>query len=81
MDVTGMAGLGPTEAIIVGMQLAFIGLPLLAWVYLYRTGAAARDMLFWGVVCIFVPIVGPIAAILYMRRRGKQKRQVAEGGL
>lgn len=47
------------------------GLLLAAWIYMYRQGAAARDIIFWGLIAYFIPILGPIAVFVYFRRRGK----------
>ena len=60
----------------------FIGilLPLLVWIYMYRQGAEARDLIFWGVIIVVIPLLGPLAAVVYMRRRGKPKRHVADEG-
>ena len=76
-----MAIVGPSELVIVLLQIAFLALPLLAWVYMYRQGAAARDLIFWGVLCVVIPILGPIAAMLAIRRSGKQKRRVEDDDL
>lgn len=72
-----MLSLGPTELTIVAMQIAFLALPLLAWVYMYRKGAAARDLIFWGVLCVVIPIVAPLLAMFFTRRGSKRKRQLA----
>ncbi|MCY4466302.1 MAG: hypothetical protein OXE46_12275 [Chloroflexi bacterium] len=71
-----LAMLGPSEMTIVAMQIAFLALPLLAWMYLYRKGATARDLIFWGVICILIPIAGPLLAMFYIRRSSKRKRQL-----
>ncbi|MCY3575655.1 MAG: hypothetical protein OXG92_13335 [Chloroflexi bacterium] len=67
--------------LMITLQLVFLtALPLVAWVYMYRKGTETRDMIFWGVVALFIPLLGPLAVILYTRRRDKQKRQFADAG-
>lgn len=58
------------------LPLLYYGLVLLSWIVLYRRGAEARDLLFWGAVAVVVPIPGPMAAIVYGVRlqRDKMKR-------
>ncbi len=75
-----MPNLAATELTIILIQVCFILLPLVAWVYMYRKGAAARDLIFWGVISLVIPLLGPIAAMLYIRRQDKQKRQLADEG-
>ena len=36
---------------------------------MYRRGLDARDMLFWGVIIVVIPLLGPLAAVVYIRRR------------
>ena len=67
----GMLELAP----IVGILL-----PLLVWIYMYRKGAEARDLIFWGVIIVVIPLLGPLAAVVYIRLRGKPKRHVADEG-
>lgn len=76
-----MESLGPTELIIIMQIVVLALLPLIAWVYMYRQNAQARDLIFWGVIALAIPLLGPIAAMLYIRWQGKPKRQfVDEGG-
>ncbi len=51
------------------MPVALLLIPLV-WVYLYRSGASTRDMLFWGAITVAVPLLGPLAALIFYRRRG-----------
>ncbi len=38
---------------------------LAAWVFLYFTARPLRDLLFCGVIALGLPILGPIAMLLY----------------
>ena len=66
--------------ILLMLQLSIFTLPVVSWIVLYVKGAAARDLLFWGVIVVVIPILGPLAAIIYALRSnlGKQKRQSVE---
>ncbi len=76
--------LGMPELMVImlaSLQIVFLLLlPLIAWVALYRKGAPTRDMIFWGVIALLIPLLGPIAALLYLRRRGQQKQRNAGEG-
>ena len=48
------------------------GLLLAAWIYMYRQGASARDLIFWGAIAFFIPILGPITVFVYFRHRSRQ---------
>ena len=48
-------------------------LVLAVWIYMYRQGAAARDLIFWGPVAYFIPVLGSIAAFVYFRRKSEQR--------
>ena len=48
-------------------------LTVAAWIYLYRSGAAARDMIFWGAIVLLIPVLGPIATLIFFRNRRKTK--------
>lgn len=73
------ADFGPLFGI---FSLQALLLPLLAWVALYARGATARDLIFWGAISVVVPVLGPLAAIVFALRlkAGKPKRQDAEPG-
>ncbi len=76
-----LENMGPNPLISILIQVypfVFILLPLLAWIYLYRKGAEARDLIFWGVISLVIPLLGPIAAMLYIRRRDKHKRKLSD---
>ncbi len=47
--------------------LALILLPI-TWIALYRRGAPARDMLFWGAIAVVIPVLGPLATFIFYRR-------------
>lgn len=68
-----MPGLGGAELIIILLYCAMFALPVAAWIYLYRSGAAARDMIFWGVIVLLIPVLGPIATLIFFRNRRKTK--------
>ena len=76
MDLPGF-GFHP---ILLILQLSIFILPVVSWIVLYVKGAEARDLLFWGVIVVVIPILGPLAAIIYALRsnRGKQKRLSVE---
>lgn len=61
--------------IIDALIVVVAGLLLAAWIYMYRQGASARDFIFWGAIAYFIPVLGPIAVLVYFRRRsiGKAK--------
>ena len=46
------------------LYCAMFALTVAAWIYLYRSGAAARDMIFWGVIVLLIPVLGPIATLI-----------------
>ena len=62
------------------IDLCLVGLPLLAWIYMFRRGAENRELLLWGIIALAIPLFGPIAVMLYFKRRGisKQKNQSSE---
>ncbi len=71
-----LENLGPNPAMLL-LQLAFFILPpIVAWLYLYLRGATARDLIFWGAIILFIPVLGPIIALLGFTamRRHKSKR-------
>lgn len=35
-----------------------------AWYYLFRRGASARDVFYWGALALIVPFIGPIVTML-----------------
>lgn len=50
------------------LPLLLLGLPVLAWIALYARGAEARDLLFWGAIAVVIPLLGPIAAVVFAFR-------------
>jgi len=53
---------------------SYFCLPFIAWVYLYRQGAPARDLIFWGAIALFIPVLGPLAAFIGFRARRRQAK-------
>ena len=51
-------------------------LVLAVWIYMYRQGAAARDLVFWGSIAFFIPL-GSIVAFVYFRHRSRQTKTLA----
>ncbi len=58
--------------VILGLVIVY-GPMLGAWLYLYRKGAEARDLIFWGMLSLLIPILGPLAVFAFFRG-GKHKR-------
>ncbi len=73
--------IGPGPLFSIFPLLALV-LPLLAWIALYARGASARDLIFWGAISVVIPILGPLAAIIFALRikADKVKRQKTEPG-
>ena len=61
------------------LSLLVLGLPVLSWIALYARGAEVRDLLFWGAISVVLPILGPIAALIFAFRLTsfKTKRNAA----
>jgi hypothetical protein len=72
--IHAMGSLGGPEVLL----LAVFGLPLLSWIVLYARGARARDMIFWSVILVLVPLLGPLAALVFAWRLKKDKRKNLE---
>lgn len=53
--------------------LASLILVPLSWIALYRRGAEARDLIFWGAISVVVPLLGPLAALVFALRLKKDK--------
>ncbi len=53
--------------------LASLVLVPLSWIALYWRGADARDLIFWGAISVVVPLLGPLAALLFALRLKKDK--------
>ncbi len=53
-----MPSLGPAELIIILIISSVFVLPVAAWIYLYRQGGEARDLVFWAVVILLLPVFG-----------------------
>ena len=70
-----MGSMGPTELIIITVIIGFALLPVASWVYLYRPGGETRDMLFWAVIVLLLPVLGPIGVFQFYRPRSKEKRE------
>ncbi len=58
--------------VILGALIVY-GPMLGAWIYLYRTGVEARNLIFWGALSLLIPILGPLAVFAFFRS-GKHKR-------
>ena len=69
-----MPMLGPTELIIILLICVIFVMPVAAWVRIYRQGGETRDLVFWGVLILIFPLIGPVAAFLFYRPRAKEKR-------
>ena len=70
-----MGSMVPAELIIIMVIICFALLPVASWVYLYRQGGETRDMLFWAVIILLLPVLGPIGVFLFYRPRNKEKRE------
>ena len=58
------------------LNVLHFALVLAVWIYMYRQGAAARDLVFWGPVAYFIPVLGSIAAFVYFRRKSEQREKL-----
>ncbi len=47
-----------------------------AWIYLYAKGRPTRDMLFWGVIVLAVPYLGPIIMVIFFRQREEKRARL-----
>lgn len=64
-----MTELGPDNL----MFLMHLPLVVLAWIYLHFSRKSARVTLFWGVLSLVLPYIGPVAMLIYFAtRREKQ---------
>lgn len=63
-------GINPLYSFLAFLILA---LPVFSWLALYARGAEARDLLFWGAISVVIPILGPVAAIIYAFRLTSDK--------
>ncbi len=55
------------------MLLMHLPLVVLAWIYLHFSRKSARVMLFWGILSLVLPYIGPVAMLIYFAtRRDKQ---------
>ena len=70
-----MAGLESAEFVIMSLICLIALLPAAAWIYLYRQGGETRDLIFWAVIILILPVLGPIAVFLFYRPRVKEKRE------
>ena len=70
-----MSTYGPTELIIIALIIIIAALPVAAWIYLYRQGGETRDLVFWGVLILLVPLIGPVVTFLFYRPHSKEKRE------
>ena len=51
--------------------MLFMHLPLvaLAWIYLHFSRKSARATLFWGILSLVLPYIGPVAMMIYFATR------------
>ena len=59
------------------LPLAMLLIPIV-WIYLYRRGTSTRDMLFWGAIAVAIPILGPLAALVFHRRGSSDLEKFTE---
>lgn len=50
------------------LPFVIVGMPVMSWIVLYFRGAEARDLLFWGAIAVVIPVLGPVAAIVFALR-------------
>jgi len=66
-----MPNLGPTEILILLVPvcgfIVLAVLPVAAWIHIYRLGGQTRDMFFWAVIILLLPVAGPIAAFIFYK--------------
>lgn len=78
---SGMVGFAPSfvaiELTMLAGLLSFVLIPL-AWIALYRRGAPARDLLFWGALAVVIPLLGPLVALLFYRGPIRRKAKTAD---
>ena len=58
--------------------LASVVLAPLSWIALYLRGAEARDLIFWGAISVVVPLLGPLAALVFALRLKADKSKRVE---
>ena len=68
-----LENLGINPVLILLQAGVLVGLPILSWIVLYARGAATRDLLFWGVIALALPLVGPLSAIVFALRLKRER--------
>ena len=72
-----MASMGMVHIWSVAVIASLILVPL-SWIALYLRGAEARDLIFWGAISVVIPLLGPLAALVFALRLKADKPKRAE---
>ncbi len=60
------------ELLRLSLNLTTLGIPLLALLALRRRGLTFERFLAWGMVTLFLPLIGPFVALLWARPQPKE---------
>ena len=57
----------PAMTSVAGLYIVCALVLLAALYYLYRRGASARDVFYWGALALIVPFLGPLVTLIFYR--------------